>query len=299
MITPGYLEKGAKIGLVAPARAVTFNEVHPTIKLFQKWGWEVVLGTGIFNKSNQFAGTDDQRRRDLQQMLDDESIRGILCARGGYGTIRIIDKLDFSGFTRNPKWIVGYSDITVLHCHIQQNFGIETIHAIMPFNIGSDEVMNDSLDSLHGALSGRKLKYILPRSLSAREGTGEGTLVGGNLSILYSLLGSASAPDTSGKILFLEEVDEYLYHVDRMMISLKRAGKLKNLKGLIVGSMERMNDNPVPFGKTANQIITEAVEEYRFPVVYDFPAGHGANNLAMIFGRNVKLSVDNDVTISF
>jgi muramoyltetrapeptide carboxypeptidase len=299
MITPGYIEKGNKIGLVAPARSITFEEVHPTIKLFQKWGWEVVLGTSVFNKYNQFAGTDDQRRRDMQQMLDDPSVKGIICARGGYGTIRILDRLDFTDFSRNPKWIIGYSDITVLHCHIQQNFGIETLHAIMPLNILSDETVSDSLETLHSALSGSKLKYILPRSTLSRQGTGEGTLVGGNLSILYSLMGSSSVPDMSGKILFLEEVDEYLYHIDRMMMTLKRAGKLKNLKGLIVGGMERMNDNKVPFGKTANQIIAEAVAEYRYPVCFDFPAGHGSNNLALILGRNVRLTVENEVTISF
>jgi len=299
MITPGYLEKSDKIALVAPARCITFEEVYPTIKLFQKWGWEVVLGTSVFNKANQFAGTDEQRKADLQQMLDDGSIKGIICARGGYGTIRIIDRLDFTNFTRNPKWIIGYSDITVLHSHIQQNFGIETLHAIMPFNIVSEETVNDSLETLHSALSGRKIKYILPKSPLSREGTGEGSLVGGNLSILHSLMGSSSAPDTNGKILFLEEVDEYLYHIDRMMMTLKRAGKLKNLKGLIVGSMERMNDNKVPFGKTANQIIAETVEEYNYPVCFDFPAGHGSNNLALILGRNVKLNVESDVTVSF
>jgi muramoyltetrapeptide carboxypeptidase len=299
MITPSYLEKGDKIGLVAPARSITFEEVHPTIKLFQKWGWEVVLGTSVFNKYNQFAGTDEQRKRDMQQMLDDGYIKAIICARGGYGTIRILDKLDFTAFARNPKWIIGYSDITVLHSHIQKNFGIETLHAIMPFNIVSDENLNDSLATLHNALSGRKLRYVLPKSPLSRMGNAEGELVGGNLSILYSLMGSSSAPDTNGKILFVEEVDEYLYHTDRMMMTLKRAGKLKNLKGLIVGGMERMNDNKVAFGKSANQIIAEAVAEYQYPVCFDFPAGHGSNNLALILGRNVKLTVDNDVSVSF
>jgi muramoyltetrapeptide carboxypeptidase len=299
MLTPRYLEKGDKVGLVAPARLITFEEVHPTIRLFQKWGWEVVLGTSVFNKYNQFAGTDEQRKRDMQGMLDDGSVRAIICARGGYGTIRIIDRLDFTNFTHNPKWIIGYSDITVLHSHIQQNFGIESMHAIMPLNIVTDEIQNDSLETLHNALSGRKLKYILPKTPLARIGTGEGPLVGGNLSILYSLMGSHSEPDTDGKILFLEEVDEYLYHIDRMMMNLKRAGKLKNLKGLIAGGMERMNDNKVPFGKTANQIIADAVAEYQYPVCFDFPAGHGTHNLALILGRNVKLTVDNDVTVAF
>jgi muramoyltetrapeptide carboxypeptidase len=299
MITPRYLEKGDKIGLVAPARSITFEEVHPTIKLFQRWGWEVVLGTSVFNKYNQFAGTDGQRKADFQQMLDDSSVKGIICARGGYGTIRIIDRIDFTNFIRSPKWIIGYSDITVLHAHIHQNFRIETLHATMPYNIASEDIVNDTLETLHSALEGRKLSYILPLTSLARAGAGEGPLVGGNLSILYSLLGSSSAPDTDGKILFLEEVDEYLYHIDRMMMALNRAGKLRNLKGLIVGGMEKMNDNTIPFGKTANQIIAGAVEEYNYPVCFNFPSGHGTNNLALILGRNVKLTIDKEVKLSF
>jgi muramoyltetrapeptide carboxypeptidase len=299
MIQPPYLKKGDKIGIAAPARRITFDEVHPSIKLFQKWGMEVVLGTYIFGTENQFAGSDSQRQADFQQMLDDPSIRAIICARGGYGTVRIIDKLDFTGFCRNPKWIVGYSDITVLHAHIHKHFGIETLHSVMPVNIKESDINNDSTESLRKTLSGEKLFYSKPITFQFKTGLSEGILTGGNLSILYSLMGTTSEVDTNGKILFLEDVDEYLYHIDRMMMTLKRAGKLSKLNGLIVGGMDRMNDNVVPFGKSANEIISEAVAEYNYPVCYDFPAGHGEINLAMILGRSIRFNVDQNMEVEF
>ena len=299
MIQPPYLIKGDKIGIAAPARSITFDEVHPSIRLFQKWGLEVVLGTYIFSTDNQFAGSDFQRQADFQQMLDDPSIRAIICARGGYGTARIIDKLNFTGFCRNPKWIVGYSDITVLHAHINEHFRIETVHSVMPVNIKETDFEDDSIESLRKTLFGEKLFYTMPITFCFKTGLSEGILTGGNLSILYSLMGTASEVDTSGKILFIEDVDEYLYHIDRMMLTLKRAGKLDQLKGLIVGGMDRMNDNEIPFGKTANKIISEAVSEYDYPVCYNFPAGHGEKNLAMILGRKVKFEVTKEVKLEF
>ena len=299
MIQPPYLRKGDKIAIVAPARRISFDEVQPGIKLFQKWGLEVVLGTYIFGTENQFSGSDSQRQADFQQMLDDPSIRAIICARGGYGTVRIIDNLDFTGFCRNPKWIVGYSDITVLHAHIQKHFGIETLHSVMPVNIKEPDFTNDSIESLRKALFGEKLFYSKPITFHFKTGLSEGILTGGNLSILYSLMGSASEVDTSGKILFLEDVDEYLYHIDRMMMSLKRAGKLSKLNGMIVGGMDRMNDNEIPFGKTASEIVAEAVAEYNYPVCYDFPAGHGEINLALILGRRIRFKVDKNMEVEF
>ncbi len=299
MITPKYLEKGDKIAIIAPARCINFDEVHPSIRLFQKWGLEVVLGTNIFRKCNQFSGKDELRQADLQQVLDDESIRAIICARGGYGTVRIVDQLDFSTFCTHPKWIIGYSDITVLHAHIQRHFGIETLHATMPVNITSDTVVNDSQETLKNALFGKSISYRFPRNPLSRSGEADAVLVGGNLSILYSLMGSDSEIDTAGKILFLEDVDEYLYHIDRMMMNLKRAGKLTNLKGLIVGGMDRMKDNTIPFGKTANEIIADVTREFPYPVCFDFPAGHGETNLALILGRKVKFTVDNEISLQF
>jgi len=299
MITPPYLAKDDKIGIIAPARCINFDEVHPSIRVFQKWGLEVVLGTNIFRKCNQFAGKDELRLADLQQMLDDDSIKAVICARGGYGTVRIIDRVDFTEFRKKPKWIVGYSDVTVLHSHIHRHLGIETLHAVMPINITADDAPDDAQNTLKNALLGKLRSYSYPASSLVRPGETEGVLTGGNLSILYSLMGSASEIDTDGKILFLEDVDEYLYHIDRMMMNLKRAGKLANLKGLIVGGMERMNDNKVPYGKTANEIIMEAVEEYNYPVCFDFPSGHGENNLALILGRKVRLNVGAEVELDF
>lgn len=299
MVTPKYLEKGDKVAIIAPARCISFDEVHPSIRLLQKWGLEVVLGTNIFRKCDQFSGKDDHRAADLQQMLDDDSIRAIICARGGYGTVRIIDRIDFSRFRANPKWIVGYSDITVLHSHIQRHFEIETIHATMPININSDIVVNDSVETLKNVLFGKSIRYHFPRNPLSREGEADAILTGGNLSILYSLMGSSSEPETAGKILFLEDVDEYLYHIDRMMVALKRAGKLQKLRGLIVGGMDRMNDNAIPYGKTAYEIIAETTKEFSYPVCFGFPAGHGEINLAMIFGRRVNFNVNEQVDLKF
>jgi muramoyltetrapeptide carboxypeptidase len=298
MITPSYLRKGDKIGIVSPARSISFDEVHPTIRFFSRNDFEVILGSHVFSRRDQFAGTDEQRLRDFQSMLDDGSIRAIICSRGGYGTVRIIDRLNFSAFLESPKWIVGYSDITVLHAHIQRQFGVETLHAAMPVNI-TEETPDETLRSMLKALTGRRMTYTCPKDDLSREGRAEGVLTGGNLSVLYSLMGSASEPDTAGKILFLEDLDEYLYHIDRMMINLKRAGKLARLKGLIVGGMTKMNDNAIPFGKTANEIIADAVKEYQYPVCFGFPAGHGERNLALIMGRKVLFSVEEEVGLSF
>ena len=286
MIRPDYLKKGDKIAIVSPARSITFDEVHPAIRFFQHHGLEVVLGTHVFSKYNQFAGTDLQRCRDFQQMLDDDSIRAIVCSRGGYGTVRIIDQLDFTRFRMSPKWIVGYSDITVLHAHVHRQLGIETLHATMPVNIKTGK-SDETLQTLVNALFGNPIAYSYPRPLLSRDGSSRGMLAGGNLSILHNLAGSLSELDTAEKILFLEDVDEYLYHIDRMMTAMKRAGKLARLKGLIVGGMNRMNDNVIPFGKTANEIIADVVKEYKYPVCFDFPAGHLEVNLALILGREI------------
>lgn len=299
MIQPPFLSKGDKIAIVAPARSITFEEVLPSIKLFQKWGLEVVLGTYIFSKENQFAGSDNQRRADLQQMLDDPSIRAIVCARGGYGLVRIIDQLDFTHFRLKPKWIAGYSDITILHVHVNKHLEIETIHSVMPVNLKETDFESDTVGSLKKALFGENLFYSVPITFAFNNGLSEGILTGGNLSIIYSLMGTSTEPDTDGKILFLEDVDEYLYHIDRMIMSLKRAGKLEKLNGLVIGGMDRMRDNEVPFGKTTGEIIMEAVKEYGYPVCFDFPAGHGQVNLALIMGRKIRVKIDKNIEIDF
>jgi muramoyltetrapeptide carboxypeptidase len=295
MITPPYLKKGDKIGIAASARKVSLNELEPAIAAFKSWGLEVVLGKNVFQSQDQFAGTDQERTQDLQTMLDDPSIKAIIGARGGYGTLRIIDQLDFDRFKKNPKWIVGFSDITVLHSHIH-NLNIETLHAKMLINFLKDE---RSSETLKRALLGELKHYEAPSHALNRKGIAQGELVGGNLSLLYALTGSVSDLDTGGKILFIEDLDEYLYHVDRMMMNLKRSGKLDSLAGLVVGGMSDMKDNKIPYGKNAEEIILDAVKEFDYPVCFHFPAGHVDTNLALYLGRNIGLEVGEQIRLQF
>lgn len=300
MTTPPYLKSGDKVAIVSTARKVSIEEMAPAAELLSQWGLETAYGKNLFNKLNQFAGTDEERMQDFQDALDDTSVKVILFARGGYGTVRIIDKIDWSGFKANPKWLIGFSDVTVTHSHIQKNLGIETLHAPMAFNLPGSS--NAAKQKLRQTLFGEKLFYEISEDIFSdlnRPGTCAGELTGGNLSIIYSLLGSASSIDTSGKILFLEDLDEYLYHIDRMMMALKRAGKLYKLAGLVVGGMNDMKDNKVRFDKTAEEIISEAVREYSYPVLFGFPAGHVRNNFPLLFGRKVKLKVDVESHLKF
>jgi len=291
MQTPNYLIKGDKVGIIATARKISIKELEPSIKKLQEWGFEVVLGNNLLNEYFQFAGIDDERAADFQKILDDDSIKAIIVARGGYGSVRIIDKIDFTNFTKHPKWIIGFSDVTVLHAHIHQNFGIETLHAPMSINFQQDGMSDVSIESIRKALFGETISYkILSHSLN-KHGSVEGLLIGGNLSIIYSLNGSVSDIDTKDKILFIEDLDEYLYHIDRMIMNLKRSGKLTHLKGMIVGSMTKMKDNAIPFGKSAYEIIADAVMEFNYPVCFDFPAGHIIDNRALILGREIILDV--------
>lgn len=299
MITPPYLKSGDKIAIVATARKVSPAEMDVAITTMRSWGLQVVTGPHLFGENNQYSGTDEERASDLQMMLDDTGIKAIVCARGGYGTVRIIDQLDFSTFEQHPKWIVGYSDITVLHSHIQTQFGIETLHATMPINF-PDEGTEAATGSLRKALFGETIEYHIPANSMNLPGNVSGVLTGGNLSILYSLADSSSDIQTQDKILFIEDLDEYLYHIDRMMINLKRSGKLSGIKGLIVGGLTKMNDNTVPFGKKAEQIIAEYALEAGIPVCFNFPAGHIADNRALIMGREVRLDIDsNGVSLLF
>jgi muramoyltetrapeptide carboxypeptidase len=295
MITPAYLKKGDKIGIVACARKVSEEEMLPAISTLKQWGLEVVPGKSLFKADHQFGGTDQERAADLQQMLDDPSIKAIIGARGGYGTLRIIDALNFDAFKKHPKWMIGFSDITVLHAHIH-NLQMETLHAKMLLNFVKNE---PSSAALRSALFGELKAYTHFSHPLNRKGKASGALVGGNLSLLYAINGSASDIDTNGKILFLEDLDEYLYHVDRMMLNLKRAGKLAHLKGLVVGGMTDMKDNQIPFGKNAEEIILDAVKEYSYPVCFNFPAGHVDENLPLYFGRSVNLKVGNQVELSW
>lgn len=268
------------------------------IALLQSWGLEVVLGETVDASYHQFAGDDELRAKDLQRFIDDDSIKAIIAARGGYGTIRMIDKVDFSRFAQNPKWLIGFSDITILHAHLFANYGAQTIHGQMPINI--PDASSRSLDTLRKALFGEQLSYQLPPHASNRASEGAGILIGGNLSLLIAISGSASDMDYSGKILFIEDVGEYLYSIDRMLRCLERAGKLKNLAGLIVGGFTDIKDNDIPFGQTVPDIIMDIVQGYNYPVCFDFPAGHIPDNCSLILGRQVALNVqDQQVNVQF
>jgi muramoyltetrapeptide carboxypeptidase len=308
MIHPDFLAKGDKIAIVATARKVSPEEIRPSVELFRSWGLDVMYDNRLFASDNQFAGSDELRAACLQQYLDNPELKAIVCARGGYGTVRIIDRLDFTVFARHPKWIVGYSDVTVLHSHIHNDLGISTLHATMPLNIPADatEKSYPSIESLKAALFGDLQSYsasqlLTPSSGHNRCGRCRGQVVGGNLSILYSLCGSASDISTEGKILFIEDLDEYLYHIDRMMQNLKRTGKLHKIKGLIVGAMSDMHDNTIPYGKTAEEIVLEAVADYDYPVLFSENFGHvGTENLALPLGVEVEMVVnEDDISLRF
>jgi len=288
MITPPYLQKGDTVAIVSTARKNIDDNLKPTIDLLEGWGLKVKLGKTIGLDYYQLAGTDEQRTEDFQEQLDNPDIKAIWCVRGGYGTVRIIDKLDFSKFKKAPKWIIGFSDVTVLHSHLNR-MGFESLHAIMPVSVA--RATDEAKDSFCKAIFGEHLEYTLTCDALNHFGHAKAELVGGNLSILYSLLGSESAVDCNNKILFIEDLDEYLYHIDRMMMNLKRNGCLSSLKGIIVGGMTKMNDNEIPWGRNAMEIIEETVKGLDVPIIYNFPAGHIQDNRALIFGRQISMEV--------
>lgn len=288
MIIPPYLKKGDTVAIVATARKNIEDNLQPAISWLKNWGLEVKIGKTIGLDSNQLAGTDEQRAADFQAMLDNPNIKAIWCVRGGYGTVRMIDLLDWTKFKQSPKWIIGFSDVTVLHSHLN-TMGYASIHGIMPVSTKATE---EAKESLRKSLFGEHLEYTVPCDQMNRYGVASGELVGGNLSILYSLFGSVSSIDCTDKILFIEDLDEYLYHIDRMMMNLKRNGCLENLKGIIVGGMTKMKDNEIPWGKNALEIIQDITKEYNIPIIYNFPAGHLADNHTLIFGKKIKLEAN-------
>ncbi|PHS07821.1 MAG: LD-carboxypeptidase [Kordia sp.] len=290
---PQSLQRGDLVAIVATARKMNRADLQKAIELLESWGLNAVVGKTIGKADHQFGGTDTDRITDFQEAMNNDAIKAIWCARGGYGTVRILDGLDFSKFTRNPKWVIGFSDVTALHSHIH-NLGVQSIHGLMPITVKSSTP--EAILSLKNCLFGNPVKHKVPCESKNKYGIGEGELVGGNLSILYSLLGSESAIKTDGKILFIEDLDEYLYHVDRMMMNLKRNGYFNNLKGLIVGGMTKMNDNTIPFGKTTEEIILDNIKEFDFPVCFNFPAGHLKDNRALKFGKTVAFNVSKEGT---
>ena len=284
-----YLHQGSKVGIAAPARMVTPDEMHFAINWLKEKGFVPVYDDRLFAQHYIFAGNDDFRAAVFQQYLDNEDIDVIWLARGGYGSIRIIDKLDFTKFLQHPKWIVSFSDGTVLHGKLSR-LGVPSLHASMPFYF--ENKTPEAKHALLDALLGKPLKYEFPSHPLNKPGLMQGEIVGGNLSVLYGMMGSNTFPDLDGKILFIEEVDEYIYHIDRMMHALKRAGKLDHLKGLMVGGLTQIHDNSHPFGQTAEEVIVEAVKEYDYPVCFGFPAGHFDDNRPVFLGLESRMEVN-------
>ena len=289
MIIPPFLKAGDTVAIVCTARKFFPDDAKPAIDLLESWGLKVKLGNTIGLNNCQLGGTDNERAADFQAQLDDENVKAIWCARGGYGTVRIIDSINFSKFKKHPKWIMGFSDVTVLHSQLNIE-RVASLHSIMPFTV--PKAPEEVKETLRKALFGETISYAIPSKSYDVKGIASGELVGGNISILYSLLGSKSAIDTKNKILFIEDLDEYLYHIDRMMYNLKRNGYLENVKGIIVGSMTDMHDNEIPFGQNEVQIITEIAKENRIPIAFQFPAGHQSDNRTLILGQQVTFEVN-------
>ncbi|WP_316735745.1 LD-carboxypeptidase [Pedobacter aquatilis] len=286
---PPYLKKGDKIAIVCPAKKLP-KPIDYAIAVLRSWGLEVVIGKSVYATSNQFAGTDELRAADIQQFLDDTEIKAIIAGRGGYGTIRIIDELDFTRFEESPKWIIGFSDITVLLSHLFTQQQVQSMHAQMPYTF--DEATPESLLSLKKAMFGEAQSYEYDSTYPNKAGTCTGTLIGGNLTLLCMLQSSVSEMDYDGKILFLEDVGEYEFSIDRMLRMLKRAGKLAKLKGLIIGAFNEIEEEKIPFGQSADEVIWDIVKDYDYPVCFNFPTGHIDDNLTMVLGAEVRLKIE-------
>jgi len=302
---PPYLQKGSVVGVTAPAGFITHEEIQPAVQVMQSWGYDIVVGDTIGKKDFTYGGTDDERLSDLQKMLDDPKIAAIMCARGGYGSIRIVDRLNWTRFKQKPKWVIGFSDITVLHSHIHRNLKIASIHSKMINSFPDDwntaqPVQIETIISIQDALTGKKMSYSASPNPRNRQGVAEGLLVGGNLKTLETLSGTVSDINTDGKILFVEDTGEYLYSIDRMFWNLKRTGKLKNLAALVVGGFRVKPDDPgEEFGKTIEEIVMEKVNGYKYPVCFDFPVGHQVNNFALKCGVKHRLTIkENEASLS-
>ena len=289
---PPYLKKGDTVGIVCPAGYMPRDKAETCVQVLQDWGYRVRIGATLGGHSlNYFSGTDEERLTDLQQMLDDESVNAILCGRGGYGVGRIIEQIDFTRFRKKPKWIIGFSDITVLLNHIYSNFNIACLHEPMASAFNRKKKKNPFVQSLHAALMGKTSHYKADPQFFNRVGKASGVLVGGNLSLMAHITGTSSDVQTRGKILFLEDVGENMYNIDRMMYQLKRTGKLEKLAGLIYGGFTDMKDTDRPFGESIHALLSDIVKEYTFPVCFDFPVSHGRENYALKLGLLYEFNV--------
>ena len=295
---PPYLKKGDTIGITCPAGYITLQEIQPAITKMQEWGYAIKIGDTVGKRDFTFGGTDEERLKDFQQMLDDKTIKAIMCARGGYGAVRIIDSIDFKKFVLHPKWIIGFSDVTVIHAHLNKNFGIASIHSKMCNSFPDDwskaePVQIETIESIQKCLAGEKMKYTAIPNEKNKPGIADGILIGGNLKTLETLAGSKSDITTDDKILFVEDTGEYLYSIDRMFWNMKRTGKLSKLKGLIIGGFKvKPSEDPAEeFGKNIYEIVLEKIKDYNYPVCFDFPVGHQKNNFALKCGVKHKLSI--------
>jgi muramoyltetrapeptide carboxypeptidase len=297
-VIPRYLTAGDTIGITSPAGFITLKDIQPAIQQMTSWGFRIKIGNTIGKRNFGFGGTDEERINDMQMMLDDPSVSAIMCARGGYGVIRIIDKLDFRNLQLRPKWIIGFSDVTILHSHLNRNLGIASIHSKMCNSFPddwntADDLQKQTIFSIRDALSGVPLKYPLVPSSYNKTGTAEGILVGGNLKTLESLSGTDSDLYTNGKILFVEDTGEYLYSIDRMFWNLKRTGKLVGLKGLIIGGFKIKPDDPgEEFGISLQSIVLDKLKDYNYPVCFNFPVGHQKNNFALKCGVRYRMDIN-------
>ncbi len=301
-IKPSNLKKGDTVALLTPASYLkdSINSVKNAIDTLKSWGLNYKLSKHIFDKKGHFAGDDKLRAADFQEAIDNPNIKAIWCTRGGYGSVRMIDAINFKKLQENPKWIIGYSDVTAIHNEIH-NHGVQSIHGVMPVNFKKpSEKIKKAVKSLKNILFGIKNTYVIEGSTYNKKGKSQGILVGGNLTLLHTMLGSKTSINTENKILFIEDVGEKKYHIDRMLYSLKRAGYFKKCKGLIVGGFTAMKDENPPFAKNVEEIILALLSEYDFPIVFDFPAGHKIDNRALILGAKIKISVNKrEVIIEF
>jgi len=302
-ISPTFLKAGDIIGITAPAGYITSDEIRSAVQKMETWGYKIKIGETIDKRDFTFGGTDEERARDFQQMLDDPKIKAIMCARGGYGVVRIIDKLNWDKFKIKPKWIIGFSDVTVIHSHLNKNFGIASIHSKMCNSFPDDwslaePIQIETIEAIQLALSGEKMKYTVTPNPQNKLGTADGVLIGGNLKMLETLAGTRSDINTAGKILFVEDTGEYMYSIDRMFWNLKRTGKLSLLKGLIIGGFKvKVDEDSDDFGRTLQDVVLEKIKAYHYPVCFDFPVGHQRNNYALKCGVKHRLTISSENVI--